>query len=208
VPGDAAKADGVRNLVAVARDHLGAVDLYCANAGVACGGGPEADPRAWQQSWDVNVMAHVHAARELLPDWLGRGRGHLLTTVSAAGLLTMPGAAPYSVTKHAALAFAEWMAVTYTHRGITVQALCPQGVRTPMLAASGELAQAVLADEAIEASEVAESVVEALADGRFLVLPHPQVAGRYAFRAAQPDAWLARMSAGQQELENLTGFTS
>lgn len=203
VPGDAAKADGVRNLIAVARDHLGVIDLYCANAGVARGGGPEADPRAWQQSWDVNVMAHVHAARELLPDWLERGRGHLLTTVSAAGLLTMPGAAPYSVTKHAALAFAEWLVMTYAHRGIRVQALCPQGVRTPMLAASGDLGRAVLEPEAIGVDECLDAVLEGLADGRFLILPHPEVARRYAGRAADPDGWLARMNEDQRRLDGL-----
>src|SRR6266481_1021046 len=120
-PGDAASEDGVAALVATARDVLGEIDLYCANAGVAREDDTEA---SWEASWQVNVMAHVRAARLLLPRWLERGNGHLICTVSAAGLLTMLGSAPYSATKHAALAFAEWLAASYTHRGITVQALC------------------------------------------------------------------------------------
>jgi short-subunit dehydrogenase len=138
-------------------------------------------------------MAHVRAARALLPAWLERGRGHFLATVSAAGLLTMPGAAPYSVTKHAALAFAEWMSITYGDRGIRVQALCPQGVRTPMLEATGREGAAVLAPWAISAEEVAEVVVSSLDGGRFLILPHPEVADFYARRGADPDAWPAAM---------------
>ena len=124
-------------------------------------------------------MAHVRAARALLPDWLERGRGHFLATVSAAGMLTMLGAAPYSVTKHGALAFAEWMSITYGHRGITVQALCPQGVRTAMLEASGETGKLVLGAGRDHADELADAVVEALADGRFLILPHPEAADYY-----------------------------
>ncbi|HEY7174759.1 MAG TPA: SDR family oxidoreductase, partial [Micromonosporaceae bacterium] len=137
VPGDAASADGAQRLVDAAREHLGEIDLFCANAGVGTGGGPDAPEDDWDLAWQVNVMAHVRAARALLPDWLERGRGHFLATVSAAGLLTMIGSAPYSVTKHGALAFAEWLSITYADRGVTVQALCPQGVRTAMLDASG-----------------------------------------------------------------------
>ena len=191
VPGDAADDRQVADLVGRARRHLGEIDLFCANAGIGTGGGPEAPDQDWQRCWQVNVMSHVYAARHLLPGWLDRGRGHFLATVSAAGLLTMPGAAPYAVTKHGALAFAEWLAVSYADRGITVQALCPQGVRTPLLAASGSLGRAVLEADAISAEQVAEQVVAALGGSRFLVLPHPEVAGYYAYRAAEPDAWLA-----------------
>src|SRR6266513_2208154 len=173
VPGDAASVDGVAALVATARDVLGEIDLFCANAGVARE--EDTEPN-WEDSWQVNVMAHVRAARLLLPRWLERGGGHLICTVSAAGLLTMLGAAPYSVTKHAALGFAEWLSATYRHRGITVQALCPQGVRTPMLAATGETGRLILGDSAIEPEQVADAVMEALGDGRFLILPHPEVA--------------------------------
>jgi NAD(P)-dependent dehydrogenase (short-subunit alcohol dehydrogenase family) len=159
VPGNAASEDGVEELIERARAELGGIDIFFANAGIGVHGGPEAPEDGWQRSWDVNVMAHVRAARLLVPDWLAAGRGHFVATVSAAGLLTMPGSAPYSVTKHAALAFAEWLSVTYGHRGITVQALCPQGVRTPMLAASGAVGAMVLAPDAIDAEQLADVVI-------------------------------------------------
>src|SRR5689334_10617464 len=184
-PGDAASVDGVAALVATARGVLGEIDLYCANAGVALGDG-EGDEGDWEASWQVNVMAHVRAARLLLPAWLARGSGHLICTVSAAGLLTMLGSAPYSVTKHAALAFAEWLAATHAHQGITVQAVCPQGVRTPMLAGSGPGAGLLLGDSAITPEAVADAVMAGIASGAFLILPHPEVAGMYAGRAADP----------------------
>ncbi|MGH8867589.1 MAG: SDR family oxidoreductase, partial [Actinomycetes bacterium] len=177
------------------------IDLFCANAGVAPEGGPEADEDAWATAWEVNVMAHVRSSRALLPGWLERGRGHFLATVSAAGLLTMLGSAPYSVTKHGALAFAEWMSVTYADRGITVQALCPQGVRTRMLDQTGPAADLVLAAGAIEPEQVAEDVVASLDDGPFLVLPHPEVARYYAARAHDTDRWLAGMQKLQRRLE-------
>jgi NAD(P)-dependent dehydrogenase (short-subunit alcohol dehydrogenase family) len=205
VPGDAATEDGVAELVERARDELGTIDLFFANAGIGVHGGPEAPEDGWQRSWDVNVMAHVRAARLLVPDWLTAGRGHFVATVSAAGLLTMPGSAPYAVTKHAALAFAEWMSVTYGHRGITVQALCPQGVRTPMLEASGPVGRLVLAADAIDAEQLAEVVATELDGGKFLILPHPEVAGYYAGRAADPDAWLARMQRGQDKIDTALG---
>ncbi|WP_263252003.1 SDR family oxidoreductase [Saccharopolyspora rosea] len=201
VPGDAASEAGVRALVDTALERYGRIDLFCANAGVARGGGPEADDELWAESWEVNVMAHVRAARAVLPHWLERGAGHFLATASAAGLLTMLGAAPYSVTKHAALAFAEWMAVTYADRGITVQALCPQGVRTDMLGGSGDAGRKLLDSGAIEPEEVADVVAEALEDGRFLVLPHPEVAEYYALRAADPARWHGGMRKLQRKLE-------
>jgi NAD(P)-dependent dehydrogenase (short-subunit alcohol dehydrogenase family) len=203
VPADAAREDGVATLVAAAREALGEIDLFCANAGVARGEGTGADPD-WEACWQVNVMAHVRAARLLLPGWLARGRGHLICTVSAAGLLTMLGSAPYSATKHAALAFAEWLAATYAHRGITVQAVCPQGVRTPLLAGSGAAARVILDSSAISPEEVADAVVAGMADGRFLILPHPEVAAMYAGRAADPDRWLAGMNKLQRRVEEAT----
>jgi len=193
VPGDAATTDGVERLVDIAKDHLGAIDLFCANAGVGTGGGPDAPDADWDLAWRVNVMAHVRAARVLLPDWLERGHGHFLATVSAAGLLTMLGSAPYSVTKHGALAFAEWMQITYADRGVTVQALCPQGVRTAMLEASGDTGKLLLGAEAISPEQAADAVVAGLASGEFLILPHPEVARYYAARAADPDGWQANM---------------
>jgi NAD(P)-dependent dehydrogenase (short-subunit alcohol dehydrogenase family) len=205
VPGDAASEDGVAELIERARAELGTIDIFFANAGIGVNGGPEVPDDGWQRSWEVNVMGHVRAARLLLPDWLDAGRGHFVATVSAAGLLTMPGAAPYSVTKHAALAFAEWLAVTYSRRGITVQALCPQGVRTPMLAAAGPVGELVLGPDAIEPDQLAEVVVAALDAGPFLILPHPEVAGYYAGRAADPDAWLARMQRAQGRIDAVLG---
>jgi len=201
VPGDAATEEGVARLVGAAREVLGGIDLYCANAGIARGGGEQAAEPDWDASWQVNVMAHVRAARLLLPAWLERRSGHLICTVSAAGLLTMLGSAPYSVTKHAALGFAEWLAATYAHRGITVQAICPQGVRTRMLAGGSAAEQLILAGSAITPEAVADAVMAGIADGRFLILPHPEVAQMYAGRAGDPDRWLRGMNKLQRRIE-------
>jgi NAD(P)-dependent dehydrogenase (short-subunit alcohol dehydrogenase family) len=203
VAGDAASEEGVARLVDAAGEILGGIDVYCANAGVAREGGEAAAEADWDVSWQVNVMAHVRAARLLIAPWLERGSGHLICTVSAAGLLTMLGSAPYSVTKHATLAFAEWLAATYQHRGIVVQAVCPQGVRTPLLDAAGAVGQAILGDSAISPEEVADAVIEGIADGRFLILPHPEVARMYAGRAADPDRWLHGMNKLQRRVEEL-----
>jgi NAD(P)-dependent dehydrogenase (short-subunit alcohol dehydrogenase family) len=203
VPGDAATQDGVCALIDAARAELGTIDLYCANAGIARLGGPqEASEADWAESWQVNVMAHVRAVALLLGPWLEAGRGHLICTVSAGGLLSVPGSAPYSVTKHGALAFAEWLAITHRHRGLTVQAICPQGVRTGMLDGSDPMAEKLLAASAIMPEAVADAVIEAIADGRFLILPHPEVAQMYAGRAAEPDRWLTGMNELQQYLED------
>jgi NAD(P)-dependent dehydrogenase (short-subunit alcohol dehydrogenase family) len=197
VPGDASA------IVEDARDALGGtVDVYCANAGVGSGGSEAASEDVWALAWDVNVMAHVRAARALLPDWLERGEGRFVSTVSAAGLLTMIGAAPYSVTKHGAYAFAEWLSLTYRHRGLKVHAICPQGVRTDMLDASGSAGDLVLAPTAIEPDDVAEALFKGMADNRFLILPHPQVAGYYQARAAEPERWLGGMNKVQRAWES------
>ena len=201
VTGDVSGAEGTGRLVRAARAEFGEIDLYCANAGVAPPGGVGASDEAWAHAWELNVMAHVHAARALLPPWLERGRGHLLVTVSAAGLLTMLGAAAYSATKHAALAFAEWLSITYGDRGITVQALCPQGVRTAMLDRSGTAGSLLLQEEAIEPEQVADVAVEGLRNGRFLILPHPEVSSYYAARATDPDRWLAGMRKLQRRID-------
>ncbi|GGR78584.1 oxidoreductase [Streptomyces humidus] len=196
VPGDAS------TIVERAREALGgAVDVYCANAGVASGGSEAADAAVWAEAWDVNVMAHVRAAHALLPHWLERGRGRFVSTVSAAGLLTMIGAAPYSVTKHGAYAFAEWLSLTYRHRGIQVHAICPQGVRTDMLDATGSAGDLVLKPTAIDPQDVADALFEGIAEDRFLILPHPEVAGYYQARAADPDRWLTNMNHLQQKWE-------
>jgi NAD(P)-dependent dehydrogenase (short-subunit alcohol dehydrogenase family) len=203
VPGDAATEQGVRDLIAAAREYLGSIDIYCSNAGIAVGTDPDTPDPVWQRAWDVNVMAHVHASRELLPAWLERGRGCFVVTASAAGLLTMLGSAPYSVTKHAAESYAEWLAATYAHRGLTVHCICPQGVKTSMLAESGRAGQVVLADAAIEPEQVADALLAGLADGRFLILPHPQVRDYYQLRAGDTDKWLRGMNRMQQRIEEV-----
>ena len=201
VLGDAAGEAAVPLLLNSARELLGSVDVYCANAGVGSAGTEQADEALWAQAWDVNVMAHVRAARELVPGWLERGSGCFIATISAAGLLTMLGSAQYSVTKHGALAFAEWLSATYRHRGIRVHAVCPQGVRTRMLTESGETGQALLAPTALEPEAVAAAVIDGLRKDRFMILPHPEVADFYAARAADPDRWLAGMNKLQRGLE-------
>ncbi|GHE76690.1 oxidoreductase [Streptomyces longispororuber] len=196
VPGDA------RDVVPDALAALGGtVDVYCANAGVPAPGTEAADEEVWTGAWEVNVMAHVRAARALLPSWLERGEGRFVSTVSAAGLLTMVGAAPYSVTKHGAYAFAEWLSLTYRHRGVSVHAVCPQGVRTDMLTAAGSAGELVLAPTAIEPEDVADALFAGMAEDRFLILPHPEAAVFYERRAAAPDEWLTSMNHIQQKWE-------
>ncbi|WP_030752927.1 SDR family oxidoreductase [Streptomyces sp. NRRL F-5135] len=200
VPGDASL------IVADARDALGGtVDIYCANAGIGAAGDALSEDDVWSAAWDVNVMAHVRATRFLLPDWLERGSGRFVSTVSAAGLLTMIGAAPYSVTKHGALAYAEWLSLTYRHRGLKVHAICPQGVRTDMLTAAGTAGELVLVPTAIEPEAVADALFAAMAEDRFLVLPHPEVAGFYQSRAGDPDHWLGVMNHIQRKWEGTAG---
>jgi len=201
VPGDAGTEQGVAELIAAASGFLGEIDIYCSNAGTGGGTGAETPDDVWQRVWEVNTMAHVRAARALLPGWLARGSGTFVVTASAAGLLTMLGAAPYSVTKHAAVGFAEWLAATYQHRGLAVHCVCPQGVRTQMLANSGQAGEVVLAGAAIEPEQVAEALAAALADGRFFVLPHPEVHDYYVGRATDTDRWLRGMSRLQQRIE-------
>ena len=200
-PGDAGTERGVDELITAATGFLGAIDVYCSNAGTGAGTGPETPDDLWQRAWEVNTMAHVRAARALLPGWLARGSGTFVVTASAAGLLTMLGSAPYSVTKHAAVGFAEWLAATYAHRGLTVHCICPQGVRTEMLANSGRAGDVVLAAAAIEPERVAAALVAALAAGSFLVLPHPEVHDYYVSRATDTDRWLRGMSRLQRRIE-------
>ena len=205
VPGDAGTQAGVRDLIEAARHYLGEIDIYCSNAGVATGQGPQTPEADWQRAWEVNVLAHVRASRELLPGWLERGHGRFVVTASAAGLLTMLGSAPYSVTKHAAVAYAEWLAATYGHRGIAVHCICPQGVRTAMLADSGTAGDVILRGAAIEPEAVAEALLAGMAEGRFLILPHPEVLGYYTARAADTGKWLRGMGRLQQRIEEAGG---
>jgi NAD(P)-dependent dehydrogenase (short-subunit alcohol dehydrogenase family) len=195
---DVADEAQVVALVAAAEKEFGPVDLFCANAGIASGAGLDADDAAWARSWSVNVMSHVYAARAVVPSMLARGGGYLLTTCSAAGLLTAAGDAPYTATKHAAVAFAEWLSITYGDAGLKVSALCPQGVHTAMmrdgLAADNDAAKLVAASGAmITAEEVAEAVVAGLAAERFLILPHAEVGTFLRHKGDDPDRWLAGM---------------
>jgi NAD(P)-dependent dehydrogenase (short-subunit alcohol dehydrogenase family) len=204
VVGDAASEDGVASLIDHATAALGSIDLFCANAGIANLGGPELSDEIWDRTWEVNVMAHVRAARLLLPGWLDRGEGRFLVTASAAGIVTSLGAAPYAVTKHAALAFAEWMSATYRHRGITVQAICPLGVHTKMLEDTGPGGQLMMGADAISPDQLADVVADALEDDRFLILPHPQVRDYFIARASDTDRWLGGMSKLQRQVEAVT----
>jgi len=203
VPGDAGNEADVRRLVDTAWESLGGIDLFCANAGVLSPGAQDAPDEVWWRDFTVNVMSHVYVTRALLPRWLDTGgQKRLLLTVSAAGLLTLLGSAPYAVTKHAALAYAEWLRATYAHRGVVVQALCPQGVRTDMLSSGGDSAsKAQLSEGALEPAEVAAVVAKALDGDSFLILPHPEVAEYYRRRATDPDRWLTGMNKMQRSFE-------
>jgi NAD(P)-dependent dehydrogenase (short-subunit alcohol dehydrogenase family) len=189
---DVALESDVQRLVDETLKEFGRIDLFCSNAGIAVEGDQCAPDRDWQRIWEINVMAHIFAARAVLPSMLARKQGYLLQTVSAAGLLTSIGSAPYAVTKHAALAFAEWLAITYGDSGIKVSALCPQGVKTRMLenARSGE---SFLLDGALTPEQVAEEVVKGIESERFLILPHPEVLEYFQRKANDYDRWLRGM---------------
>jgi NAD(P)-dependent dehydrogenase (short-subunit alcohol dehydrogenase family) len=191
---DVAVEAQVVDLVARAASAFGPVDLFCANAGVAVGTDEAAPDAEWDLALAVNVKAHVYAARALLPAWLERREGYFLATASAAGLLTQIGSAPYAVSKHAAVAFAEWLSVTYGDRGVRVSCLCPMGVRTAMTAGDGLATDIVAtAGTMLEPEEVAAAVVEGLGAERFLILPHPEVRTFFARKADDYDRWLAGM---------------
>lgn len=197
---DVGRERDVRALIDAAQRRHGPIDLFYSNAGVGGpSGGPEVPDDGLELAWHVNVMAHVWAARALVPEMVARGRGYLVSTASAAGLLTQLSALGYTITKHAAVALAEWLAITYADAGIRVSCVCPQGVDTPMLQRAARedpvgsaplLAQDVLSPEA-----VAEAVLEGIREERFLILPHPEVADYIAFKGARPERWLASMGA-------------
>jgi NAD(P)-dependent dehydrogenase (short-subunit alcohol dehydrogenase family) len=191
---DVAVEAQVADLVARAASAFGPVDLFCANAGVAVGVDETSPDAEWDLALAVNVRAHVYAARHLLPAWLERGEGYFLATASAAGLLTQIGSAPYAVSKHAAVAFAEWLSITYGDRGIRVSCLCPMGVRTAMTAGDGLATDIVAtAGAMLEPDEVAGVVVEGLRDERFLILPHPEVITFLRRKVDDHERWLAGM---------------
>jgi NAD(P)-dependent dehydrogenase (short-subunit alcohol dehydrogenase family) len=206
-----AREKDIHNLVDSITDACGQVDIFCSNAGIGTSGSETAPDQDWKLSWEINVMAHIYAARAVLPQMLERKEGYLLQTVSAAGLLTQIGSAPYSVTKHAALSFAEWLAITYGDRGIRVSALCPMGVRTNMLAQAQFGGGAFLLESAIEPEQAADATVKAMGEERFLVLPHPEVAKFFQNKASDYDRWLRgmrRLQASTQQLAAEPGTVS
>jgi NAD(P)-dependent dehydrogenase (short-subunit alcohol dehydrogenase family) len=215
VPTDVSREADVQSLVAQAQDAFGPVDLFFSNAGIIVAGGVEVADDAWQRIWGINVQSHVYAARALLPAMLERGRGYLVITASAAGLLTQLGSAPYAVTKHAAVALAEWLSITYGEHGLVVSALCPQAVTSNLAAtsrrelgadavpadvgASGGSAQAAV-DGVLDPDEVARIVLAAVAAEQFLILPHPDVATYERRRADDRERWLRGMRRMQARL--------
>lgn len=198
---DVGNEDDVNALVAKTLDQFGRIDLFCSNAGIFTAGGENVATDAWQKIWDINVMSHVFAARAVLPGMLERGEGYLLNTSSAAGLLSQVGSAPYSVTKHAAIGFAEWLSITYGDRGIKVSVLCPQAVRTAMTA-GGDGGVAGL-DGMLEPDKLADTVVETLDAEQFLVLPHPEVLSYMRRKTDDYDRWLGGMRRLQSQFEDI-----
>ncbi|WP_046468891.1 SDR family oxidoreductase [Allosalinactinospora lopnorensis] len=198
---DAADEAAVADTVARIEEEHGPIDLWCSNAGVASGADLGGDAE-WDLSWRIHVLAHVYAVRALAGRMAERGRGHLLVTSSAAGLLTNLDSAPYSATKHAAVALAEWMAIRYADDGIGVSCLCPQGVNTDMTAGDGPDSATRLGGDYIEPEDVAESVAVALSEGRFLILPHPEAAAYELRRVEDRDRWIGGMRRAWAKLRN------
>lgn len=202
VAADASSAEGIAALLDAARGAFGPVDVYVANAGIAGESGLGDDEAAWDRIIDVNLRAHIRAAKAVVPEWLERGRGYFVSVASAAGLLTQLGAAPYSVTKHAAVGFAEWLSIRYGDKGIGVSCVCPMGVDTPLLRGMAESpdeeiqvagASVTSAGAVIDPDAVAALVVQAITDGTFLVLPHPEVLTMYRQKGADYERWIAGM---------------
>ncbi len=218
VPADVSKEADIQALVARTEEAFGQVDLFFSNAGIIVAGGPEASDEAWARIWAINVQSHIYVARAVLPGMLARGEGYLEITASAAGLLTQLGSAPYAVTKHAAVAFAEWLSVSYGDQGIRVSCLCPQAFTSNLLSTSmrelgGELpaagewsggsAQAAV-DGVLTSEQVADSVLDAIGTEQFLILPHPDVAIYERRRADDRERWLRGMRRMQARLTGQT----
>lgn len=191
----------LRNLIDEVEEGIGPIGLFCSNAGISVEGGANVPDDQWRRILDVNFMSHVWTARHLLPKMIARGGGAFLQTVSAAGLLTQIGSAPYAVTKHAAQAFAEWLSVSYGHVGIQIYSLCPQGVRTNLLADAANHHMEFLVETALDPAEVAEAVIRGFETEQFLILPHPDVAEFFRRKATDYDRWLR----GMRKLQASTG---
>ncbi|HJO22218.1 MAG: SDR family NAD(P)-dependent oxidoreductase [Myxococcota bacterium] len=201
---DVSRESDVARVIEKTEDDVGQIDLFCSNAGIAAGSELDSDDAEWQRSWEVNVMAHVYAARHLVPRMLARGGGYFLNTSSAAGLLNQIGGAAYGVTKHAAVGFGEWLALSYAHRGIRVSLLCPQAVRTAMTtgdAAEGGVGVAAASgDGMMEPEDVAEIVVEGLREERFVILTHPEVLEYMRRKTGDYDRWIRGMNRLHQRI--------
>ena len=198
---DVGVEEEVNELVAKTLARFDHIDLFCSNAGIFTAGGENVSTEAWQTIWDINVMSHIFAARAVLPGMLARGEGYLLNTSSAAGLLSQVGSAPYSVTKHAAIGFAEWLSISYGNKGIKVSVLCPQAVRTAMTAGSDGGVAGL--DGMLEPEKLADTVIETLEKERFLVLPHPEVLTYMRRKTDDYDRWLGGMRRLHEKFEDI-----
>ena len=198
---DVSREAELRNLIEQVEDGIGPIGLFCSNAGISVEGGANVPDEQWRRIFDINFMSHVWVARHLVPRMIERGGGALLQTVSAAGLLTQIGSAPYAVTKHAAQSLAEWLSVSYGHVGLQVYSLCPQGVRTNLLADAANRCMEFLLEGALEPAQVAEAVIQGFAAEKFLILPHPEVAEYFQRKTADYDRWLR----GMRKLQANTG---
>lgn len=188
---DVSREDEIKALITRTEAEAAPIDIFCSNAGILVGGGVEAPNEDWQKIWDINVMSHVWAARHVVPGMIARGGGYLLNTSSAAGLLNQVGAAPYGVTKHAAVGLAEWLSLTHGDDGIGVSVLCPQAVRSEMTRGLEDHVASI--DGMLEPEPVAQACLEAIRNGSFLVLPHPKVLDYMQFKAKDYDRWLDGM---------------
>ena len=190
---DVTRESEIQAFVSTVYDKFGRIDLFCSNAGIMQEGGLEVDDAQWQRAWEINFLSQVYAARAVIPRMVQQRGGYLLQTASAAGLLTQIGAAPYSVTKHAAVAFAEWLSITYHRQGLRVSCLCSQGVHTRMLDDSATAMADLLRPSALTPEQVADAVVRGIAEEQFLILPHPEVATYFQHKANDNERWLRGM---------------
>jgi NAD(P)-dependent dehydrogenase (short-subunit alcohol dehydrogenase family) len=207
---DVSDEQATRALVAEVESTIGPIDVWFANAGLATGSGPEAPDEDWDRQWRINVMSHVYAARVLLPGWIERGDGHLVTTASMAGLLTTVGDAAYSATKHAAVGFAEWLAFTYAGQGVRVSCICPAAVDTAMLraGAGGDAAKASAAiggGDVLAPEQAADRILEGLRQDLFLILTHPEMHEFVVGKAQDPQRWVRGMAKLWSRAQSLLG---
>ncbi|WP_170557319.1 SDR family oxidoreductase [Ruegeria atlantica] len=189
---DVSDESSIKALIDHVEDELGPIDLFCANAGILTLGGLDTPDADWDRIWKINVMSHVWTARHLVPRMIARGGGYIMTTASAAGLLNQPGAAPYGVSKHAAVGFAEWLSLTYGHKGLRVSVLCPQAVRSEMTRGFEDSVASI--DGMLEPEDVADACVKAIEAEQFLVLPHPKVLDYIRHKTSDYDRWLDGMN--------------